>query len=170
MSVNQHKREAPDSVGCMVVTVSDTRTEETDRSGQLMIGKLKENGHRITEYKIIKDDYTAVQEAVMEADARVDTAAVLINGGTGIALRDTTFEAAEAILDKTIPGFGELFRYLSYEKDIGPAAMLSRATAGVRGSTAVFSTPGSSGAVRLAMEELIIPELGHVVREIRKDR
>ncbi|PYZ98471.1 molybdenum cofactor biosynthesis protein [Alteribacter lacisalsi] len=169
MGTEQHRREAPDSVGCMVVTVSDTRTEETDRSGRLMIEKLREAGHMIEDYVIVKDDYTAVQSAVRTGENNRSIAAVLINGGTGIALRDTTYEAVEILLDKTIPGFGELFRYLSYEKDIGPAAMLSRAVAGVRGDTAIFSTPGSSGAVRLAMDELIVPELGHVVREIRKD-
>ncbi|RNA69098.1 MogA/MoaB family molybdenum cofactor biosynthesis protein [Alteribacter keqinensis] len=169
MSVHEHKKQAPRHINCIVLTVSDTRTMETDKSGRLMKSYLEENGHAVLDHRIVEDDFTAIQKGVLAAqlDERVD--ALLINGGTGLALRDITYEAVERMLDKTIPGFGELFRYLSYEKDIGSAAMLSRAIAGVRGKTVIFSTPGSSGAVKLAMESLIIPEIGHVVREVRKD-
>ncbi|MCR6096561.1 molybdenum cofactor biosynthesis protein MoaB [Salipaludibacillus agaradhaerens] len=170
MSVIEHKQEAPHSINCMVLTVSDTRTLETDKSGQFMSNALQEAGHRVLKHVITKDDFTEIQEYIRLADQDKEIEALLINGGTGLALRDTTFEAVKHMLDKEISGFGELFRYLSYEIDIGPAAMLSRATAGIRGSTAIFSTPGSSGAVKLAMEKLIIPELSHVIREIYKDR
>lgn len=170
ISVHEHKKEAPDHVRCMVLTVSDTRTSETDKSGQTMKALLKEAGHEITSHIIAADDYTAIQGCIRKADHASNVDALLINGGTGITFRDTTYEAVTHMLDKELPGFGEIFRYLSYEKDIGSAAILSRATAGVRGSTAIFSTPGSTGAVKLAMRELIIPEIGHIVREIRKDK
>ncbi|WP_078555358.1 MogA/MoaB family molybdenum cofactor biosynthesis protein [Bacillus alkalicellulosilyticus] len=170
MSVQEHRQEAPSVVKCLVVTVSDTRTEETDKSGQLISRLLVEKGYIVTDYQIVKDEYSEVQRWIINGSERSDVDAVLINGGTGIALRDTTHEAVKDSLDKEIPGFGELFRYLSYVEDIGTASILSRAIAGVRGSTAVFSMPGSSGAVSLAMNRIILPELAHVIREIRKDR
>jgi len=170
MSVEEHKQEAPKTVSCMVLTVSDTRTLETDKSGQIMIEMLQKANYLVVKHEIVKDSLTDIQEWIRFADQNINIEALLINGGTGITFRDTTYEAVSTMLDKDLPGFGELFRYLSYEKDIGPAAMLSRAIAGVRGYTAVFSTPGSSGAVKLAMQELIIPELAHVMREIYKDK
>lgn len=169
MSVEEHKKEAPERVVCMILTVSDTRTKETDKSGLLMKTKLEDAGHAVYRHEIVKDDYSGIQKWVRFADQHDEIEALLINGGTGVTFRDTTFEAVSDMLDKELPGFGELFRYLSFEKDIGPAAMLSRATAGVRGQTAVFSTPGSSGAVKLAMDQLIVPELAHMMREIYKD-
>ncbi|WP_416149670.1 MogA/MoaB family molybdenum cofactor biosynthesis protein [Salipaludibacillus sp. HK11] len=170
MSVEEHKQEAPNQVACMILTVSDTRTLETDKSGQLMIEMLEREGHSIVTHKIVQDSLTDIQQWIRYADNNDNIEALLLNGGTGITFRDTTYEAVSVMLDKELPGFGELFRYLSYEKDIGPAAMLSRAIAGVRGHMAIFSTPGSSGAVKLAMKELIIPELPHVMREIYKDK
>lgn len=169
MSVHEHKKEAPKSVSCMVLTVSDTRTVETDKSGNIMKEMLEEAGHNVVKHEIVKDDYSAIQRAILYAEESPEIDALLINGGTGITFRDTTYEAVSKMLDKELPGFGELFRYLSFTKDIGSAAMMSRAIAGVRGKTAIFSTPGSSGAVTLAMRELIVPELGHVIREIYKD-
>ncbi|MBB5172945.1 MogA/MoaB family molybdenum cofactor biosynthesis protein [Texcoconibacillus texcoconensis] len=169
MGVNQHRKEAPKNVKCMIVTVSDSRTKATDKSGKLIIDLLKEAGYEVTDYQITKDEYTSIREMVRGADNRSDIEAIIFNGGTGITLRDTTYEAVSSMLDKTIPGFGELFRFLSFRDDIGAAAMLSRAVAGVRGKTAVFSIPGSSGAVKLATEQLIIPELTHVMREIYKN-
>ncbi|MEI7025367.1 MogA/MoaB family molybdenum cofactor biosynthesis protein [Paenibacillus sp. y28] len=169
-SVEQHRSEAPSSVRCMVITVSDTRTPDTDKSGQLMKQMLEEAGHTISDYRIVKDEYGPIQELIRGAAGSGSIDAVLLNGGTGIALRDTTYEAVRDVLDKEMPGFGEIFRYLSFAEDIGPAAILSRAVAGVCGPTAVFSTPGSSGAVKLAMSRIIVPELGHVMREINKDR
>jgi molybdenum cofactor biosynthesis protein B len=154
----------------MIITVSDTRTEESDKSGQLMRQLLEADGYVITDYRIVKDEYAAIQELIRTAAASAHIEAVLLNGGTGIALRDTTYEAVRDVLDKEMPGFGEIFRYLSFAEDIGPAAILSRAVAGVCGNTAVFSMPGSSGAVKLAMTRIVVPELKHVMREIYKDR
>ncbi len=169
MSVEEHKREAPTKVRCKVITVSDTRTKETDKSGALMIQKLENAGFIIDQYEIVKDSREEIKQAVVDGcqDPAID--AVLTNGGTGIAWRDVTIETVADLLDKELVGFGEIFRMLSYTEDIGSAAILSRAIAGVSNHTAVFSTPGSSGAVKLAMDKLIIPELAHVVREIRKD-
>lgn len=169
-SVQEHRNEAPGTVRCMVITVSDTRTPETDKSGSLMKELLEQAGHVIADYRIVKDEYGPIQQLIRHAAADPGIEAVLLNGGTGIAKRDTTYEAVRDMLDKEMPGFGEIFRYLSFAEDIGPAAILSRATAGVVGNTAVFSTPGSTGAVKLAMTRIIVPELGHVMREIYKDR
>lgn len=169
-SVEEHRREAPDTVRCMVVTVSDTRTRESDKSGAVMLELLKEAGYIAVKYEIIRDEYDDIQRVVREAKEDPQVEALLINGGTGISPRDTTYEAVRDLLDKEMPGFGELFRYLSFAEDIGAAAMLSRAIAGVVGTTAVFSTPGSTGAVKLAMTRLIVPELRHVMREIYKTR
>ena len=170
MSTTEHKMEAPKSVNCMIITVSDTRTFETDKSGGLTKTILEENGHVVTEYKIVKDEFAGIQGLIIEASSREDIDVILLNGGTGIADRDTTYEAVKELLHKEMPGFGEIFRYLSYVEDIGTATILSRAVAGVYGAKAVFSMPGSSGAVKLAMNRIIIPEIGHVVREIRKDK
>lgn len=169
-STEQHRREAPDHVSCAIITVSDTRTPETDKSGQLIRQLLEERGYSIAEYAIVNDEYEGIKTLLREAADNPRVEAVLLNGGTGIAGRDTTYEAVKDQLDKEMPGFGEIFRYLSFTEDIGSAAILSRAIAGTIGHTAVFSMPGSTGAVRLAMTRLIIPELGHVMRELYKDR
>ncbi|MFZ0370295.1 MAG: molybdenum cofactor biosynthesis protein B [Halobacillus sp.] len=170
MAVEDHKREAPSSVRCLVLTISDTRNTDTDKSGKIIIEKLTEKSeHRVNEYKIVKDDQRRIAEAVKQGLDDPDIDAVLLNGGTGIAERDVTIEAVQALITKEIPGFGELFRMLSYNEDIGSAALLSRATAGVSEKTAIFSMPGSSGAVTLAMDRLILPELSHVVQEINKE-
>jgi molybdenum cofactor biosynthesis protein B len=167
-SVEQHRSEAPSTVRCMVVTVSDTRTPDTDKSGALMKQLLVEAGYEIARYEIVKDEYDQIRGMIEAAVADPSVEAILFNGGTGIAPRDTTYEAVRDSLEKEMPGFGEIFRYLSFAEDIGPAAILSRAVAGVVGRTAVFSTPGSSGAVKLAMTRIIVPELRHVMREIYK--
>jgi molybdopterin adenylyltransferase len=169
VSTEQHKQEAPKSVSCKVITVSDTRTPDTDKSGKLMMDLLKEAGHVVVSYEIVKDEREAIRESILRGCEQANIDVVLTNGGTGIAKRDVTIETVKEIIEKEIVGFGELFRMLSYTEDIGSAAILSRAIAGVANDTAIFSTPGSSGAVRLAMTKLILPELGHVVREIRKD-
>ncbi len=168
MSVHQHKKQAPASVNCAVITVSDTRTEETDKSGKLMKSLLQENGHEIGSYSIVKDDKDAIISSFREAADSPDIQAVLINGGTGIAKRDITIETISPFFEKEIIGFGELFRMISYLEDIGSAAIMSRAAAGTYKNKAVFVTPGSSGAVRTAMEKLILKELGHVIRELKK--
>jgi molybdenum cofactor biosynthesis protein B len=170
MGVTEHKREAKARLYVKVITVSDTRTKETDKSGRLMIDLLKEQGHLILAYDIVKDDIGAIQDAVLEGTSEPKIDAVLLNGGTGIAARDVTIEAITPLFSKELPGFGEIFRMLSYTEDIGSAAMLSRAAAGVVNQKAVFATPGSTGAVRLAMTKLIIPELPHVLRELEKDQ
>ncbi|HEY4554321.1 MAG TPA: molybdenum cofactor biosynthesis protein B [Bacillaceae bacterium] len=169
MSVETHKKSAPTSVICAVLTVSDTRTEETDKSGRLMKSYLEAHGHRVGYYAIVKDDGVHILQGVEEAGNTEGIQAILLNGGTGIARRDVTIETVAPLFEKEVPGFGELFRMLSYTEDIGPAAMLSRAAAGSFRNTAIFITPGSSGAVKLAMEKLILPELGHIVSELNKD-
>lgn len=169
MSTTEHKREAPNQVSCMVITVSDTRTKETDKSGQTMMNLLAAAGHVIGDYCIVKDEKEAIREAVLKGCENPKMDVVLTNGGTGIAKRDVTIETVQSLFEKEISGFGELFRMLSYQEDIGSAAILSRAVAGVVKNKAVFSTPGSTGAVKLAMNRLILPEIGHVVRELRKD-
>ncbi|AIE61026.1 MogA/MoaB family molybdenum cofactor biosynthesis protein [Bacillus methanolicus] len=169
MSTTEHKKEAPRKVKCKVITVSDTRDKQTDKSGKLMIELLEGAGHLIIDYVIVKDEEIAIREEVLKGCQDSDIDVILTNGGTGIAKRDVTIETVSSLFDKEIPGFGELFRMLSYQEDIGSAAILSRAAAGVIKDKAVFLTPGSTGAVRLAMSKLILPELGHVVRELRKD-
>lgn len=169
MSVSEHKKAAPNMVSCKVITVSDTRNPETDKSGRLMIELLEGAGHRIIDYVIVKDDTAQIQEEILKGCGTEGIEVILTNGGTGIAKRDVTIESVQSLLEKEIVGFGELFRMLSYQEDIGSAAILSRAIAGVVRNKAVFSTPGSSGAVKLAMNKLILPEIGHVVRELKKD-
>ncbi|WP_449621480.1 MogA/MoaB family molybdenum cofactor biosynthesis protein [Robertmurraya sp. Marseille-Q9965] len=169
MSTTEHKKEAPQQVACKVITVSDTRIKETDKSGQTMISLLEAAGHLVRDYVIVKDEKEAIREAVVKGCENPEIDVVLTNGGTGIAKRDVTIETVQSLFDKEISGFGELFRMLSYQEDIGSAAILSRAIAGVVNDKAVFSTPGSTGAVKLAMNRLILPEIGHVVRELKKD-
>ncbi len=163
----EHKAHAPRSVSCLVITCSDTRTEDTDTSGQLIKRLLIEHGHGVIGCHIVKDEPAEIRRLIEAGgtDARVQ--AIIVNGGTGLSRRDSTFEAIDAMLDKRLDGFGELFRHLSYQ-EIGSPAMLSRATAGLVRGRIVFSTPGSESAVRLAMEKLILPELGHIVRELTK--
>ncbi|MBF2085589.1 MogA/MoaB family molybdenum cofactor biosynthesis protein [Thermoleptolyngbya sp. C42_A2020_037] len=157
------------SVGCAVITVSDTRTPETDRSGQLTSDRLQSGGHRVLAYEILPDEPEQIRTRVLELCDRPDISAILLNGGTGIAPRDTTYDAIESLLDKTLPGFGEVFRWLSYQ-EIGSRAIASRATAGLRGTTLIFSLPGSSNAVRLAMDALILPELVHLTQQVQGTR
>lgn len=162
-----HRADSPGSLGCAVVTVSDTRTHETDVGGRLIAELLQSAGHRLADRRIVRDNPHEVRAAVLELAARSDVDAALLTGGTGLSRRDQTFETLSALIDKPLPGYGELFRWLSYQQ-IGPAAMLSRAVAGLHQRLAVFTMPGSPQAVRLAMERLILPELGHVVREARR--
>lgn len=169
MSSIEHKLEAPNQVRCKVITISDTRNEETDKSGYLIKSYLEQHNHLVVDYEIVKDEKTLIRSSILKGCESRDVDVVLTNGGTGIAKRDVTIEAVESIIDKEIPGFGEIFRMLSYRDDIGSSAILSRAIAGVAMDTAIFAMPGSSGAVKLAMEKLILPELGHVVREVKKD-
>jgi molybdopterin adenylyltransferase len=168
VSVTEHKKAAPIEIRCKIITVSDTRTIETDKSGALIKSMLQEQNYTVKEHDIVKDDQDEIKMSVLSGCEHKDIDAILLNGGTGIAKRDVTIEVVQTLLDKEIVGFGELFRMLSYTEDIGSAAVLSRAIAGVCKNTAVFSMPGSSGAVRLAMTKLILPELGHIIQEIKK--
>ncbi len=150
-----------------VLTVSDTRTDDTDTSGVAICALLKAAGHRIAGKAIEKDEPLLVAGLVRQQAALGDVDAIITTGGTGLTSRDSTFEAIDALLTKRLPGFGELFRMLSYE-DIGSAAMMSRACAGTIGRVVVISLPGSEKAVRLAMDKLVIPELAHLVQQATK--
>ncbi|WLR60832.1 MogA/MoaB family molybdenum cofactor biosynthesis protein [Guptibacillus hwajinpoensis] len=167
MSSEDHKKDAP-SIRALIITVSDTRTVETDKSGDVIYSLLEDNSHMVGQRKIVKDEQEEIRHAIQKGidDKGVDV--VLLNGGTGISKRDVTYEVVEAILEKELAGFGELFRMISYTDDIGTSAMLSRAIGGVTGETAIFAMPGSSGAVKLAMSRLLLPELPHIVRELHK--
>ncbi|NUQ62599.1 MAG: molybdenum cofactor biosynthesis protein MoaB [Pirellulales bacterium] len=164
---DQHRSEAPPTVRCAVITVSDTRTLETDTGGRTVMDLLEAAGHTVVCREIIRDDPEPMRALleVLREEAEID--AVLMTGGTGLGSRDQTFETVSQLLDKPLPGYGELFRMLSFQ-EIGAAAMLSRATGGLMGRTIVLTMPGSRAAVRLAMEKLILPELGHMVREARR--
>jgi molybdenum cofactor biosynthesis protein B len=151
----------------MVITCSDTRTPDTDTSGQLIQRLLKEQGHTVAAYHLVKDEPSKIKAKIKAAVGDKKVQAIIINGGTGISKRDSTFEAVDAMLEKRLVGFGEVFRYLTYQ-EIGSSAIMSRATAGIIKGRVLFSTPGSENAVRLAMEKLILPELGHLVKELTK--
>ncbi len=162
MSDSSHFANRVNDVRCAVVTVSDTRTVESDTSGKLLRDLSEAAGHRVTSYEIVPDDVTRIRDVVRSLCASGDCDVVLLTGGTGIAPRDVTYEAITDVLEKRLDGFGELFRMLSFH-EIGPAAMLSRAIAGTLGQTAIFAMPGSTAAVALAMQRLILPRLGHIV-------
>ncbi len=159
MAAHEHHQHRPARLNFGVITASDSRTPETDRSGSLIREKLEAAGHRVGYYAIIRDDPALIERAVLDNLEGLD--GIIVNGGTGIAARDTTFEALRGLLDKELNGFGELFRYLSYQ-EIGSAAFLSRATAGIAGGRILVSLPGSPDACRLAMDKLLMPELGHM--------
>lgn len=168
MGAEDHREKAghgPVTVG--IVTVSDTRTSETDVNGQYLRERFEGLGHRVAGYRIIRDEPDQVRVALEELSAVAGMQVILFNGGTGIAPRDTTFDVLSTMLEKTLPGFGEIFRMLSYA-EVGAAAMLSRATAGTFRGKVVVSTPGSPNAVRLAAEKLILPELNHLAWEIAR--
>ena len=163
----EHKAQAPASVACFILTVSDTRTPDTDTSGRAILELLEAAGHMVTDCAIVKDEPAQVASAVRAQLADPRTQVIITTGGTGVSSRDGTFEAINVLFEKRLDGFGELFRMLSF-KDIGSAAMMSRATAGTVGRKAIFVLPGSENAVRLAMTQLIVPELGHVVQQLNK--
>jgi molybdenum cofactor biosynthesis protein B len=169
MASQQHREAAsalpPPTIA--ILTISDTRTEATDESGRYLRTRAEEAGWTIAHYEILKDEPAQIRERVRALAAGGTVQAILTNGGTGIAPRDGTYEAVAGLLDKTLPGFGELFRILSWE-EVGPAAMLSRAIGGLCGSTFVFCMPGSRNAVGVAMEKLLLPELAHLVWETQR--
>jgi molybdenum cofactor biosynthesis protein B len=167
VSHQEHKAKSPTSVGCFVLTVSDTRTGDTDTSGQAIREFLERAGHQVTGYAIVRDEPAMVTASVKQWLTDGQTRVIITTGGTGITSRDGTFEAVDALFEKRLDGFGELFRMLSFD-EVGSAAMMSRATAGTVGAKAIFVLPGSEHAVRLAMSRLIIPELGHVAQQLQK--
>ena len=167
MSDREHKAAAPAAVRCFVLTVSDTRTGATDNSGRAIADLLATAGHLVAGRVIVKDELELVRDTIERQLANPDVDVVITTGGTGITSRDNTYEAVAAILQKRLDGFGELFRVLSYEQ-IGSAAMMSRACAGLAAGRIVICLPGSEQAVRLAMERLLLPELGHLVQQARK--
>jgi molybdenum cofactor biosynthesis protein B len=160
----EHKAQSPAVANCYILTISDTRTEATDSSGRAIFDLLFAGGHQVVGRKIVRDEPDQVRTAIETQLANRDTQVVITTGGTGITSRDTTFEAIDGLLEKRLHGFGELFRMLSYQ-EIGSAAMLSRACAGLAKGRVIISLPGSENAVRLAMTKLVLPELGHLVRE-----
>ena len=167
MSAHGHHKSDVRSVACAVITVSDTRTLETETSGRTIAELLEAAGHTVAGRAVVRDEPAQVQDRVRAEVARGKARAIITTGGTGIAKRDSTYEAVVSMFQKRLDGFGELFRMLSFE-EIGSAAMLSRATAGVIGDRVVFLLPGSEAAVRLAMTRLILPELGHIAAQLSR--
>ena len=163
----EHKAKAPRSVSCFIITVSDTRSEETDASGRAIADLLIAAGHQVAGRAIVRDDPALVRSTIERQLAYKAAQVIITTGGTGITSRDSTIEAVDALLEKRLEGFGELFRNLSYQQ-IGAAAMMTRATAGLAAGRIVVSLPGSEAAVRLAMEKLLLPELGHLVQQAEK--
>jgi len=163
----EHKTHAPSSVRCAVLTVSDSRSPETDYGGRTIAYQLVHGGHQVVRRWIVPDDPGRIDEAILDVVKDDEVDALIMTGGTGIARRDVTFEVVRRRLGKVMDGFGEIFRYLSY-KEIGPSAVLSRAIAGVAGGKVVIALPGSPGACELAMQKLILPELAHMIQQVRK--
>jgi len=166
MSVQEHKEKGKKSIRCYVITVSDTRDKTTDTSGRMIEKFLIDEGHQTAGYRIVKDEPIDIEASLVEALASDEVDAVIVNGGTGIAPRDGTYEVVSRFLEKKLDGFGEIFRYLSY-LDIGSAAVMSRAAAGTARGKVLISLPGSKGAVTLAMEKLILPEIRHMVSQLQ---
>lgn len=166
MSSGEHKKRAKQSLRCVVVTVSDTRAVETDTSGQILLKGLEGAGHTVVHYRIVRDEPEQIR-AVMEQVGEMECDAAIFNGGTGISKRDRTFDVIDSMLEKRLPGFGEVFRYLSY-LDIGSAAIMSRATAGSYKGKVIISIPGSPAAATLSLEKLILPELPHMCWELSR--
>jgi molybdopterin adenylyltransferase len=166
MSVHEHKEKGKKSIRCFVITVSDTRDKTTDTSGRTIEKFLIDEGHQTSGYCIVRDEPVDIEGALIEALGNDDVDAVIVNGGTGIAPRDGTYEVVSGFLEKKLDGFGEIFRYLSY-LEIGSAAVMSRAAAGTARGKLLISLPGSKGAVTLAMEKLILPEIRHMVSQLQ---
>ncbi|MGH3106876.1 MAG: MogA/MoaB family molybdenum cofactor biosynthesis protein [Rubrobacteraceae bacterium] len=166
-SVHRHRESAPEHVRLAVLTISDTRTPENDTGGDTIEELMRGAGHEIVERRIVRDDAARIRTEIVNLLARPDADAVITTGGTGISARDTTYEVVSRMIEKKLDGFGEIFRALSYE-EIGAAAILSRAVAGTVGTKLVACLPGSRNAVRLAVEKLLVPEISHVIFELRK--
>ena len=166
-SARKHREASPEKIRTAVLTISDTRTPETDTGGNIIVEFMQDAGHEISHREIVRDDAPRIQELLQTLLAYEDVDAVITTGGTGISARDTTYEVVDRLLERRLDGFGEIFRMLSYE-EIGPAAFLSRAVAGAVGTKFLVCLPGSQAAVRLAVEKLLVPEISHVVFELRK--
>ena len=164
MGYQEHKHKAPRSVSCAVLTISSTRTELDDDSGRLIIRKLGENGHRVISYCILKDEADSIKKKIYELLKEEKLQVIIANGGTGVSRRDVTIDTISPILEKKLDGFGELFRFLTYQ-EIGTGSIMSRAIAGVAGGKVILCLPGSPEAANLAMDKIILPELGHLVME-----
>jgi molybdenum cofactor biosynthesis protein B len=167
MSHLDHKATSPSSVRCFVLTISDTRKPGTDTSGMAIAELLEADGHEVTGRTIVKDDPDSIRATLLRELDDASVQVIITTGGTGITSRDSTYEVVCNLLDKRLEGFGELFRMLSYH-DIGPSAMMSRACAGTAQGKIIVSLPGSENAVRLGMTKLLLPELGHLVRELSR--
>jgi molybdenum cofactor biosynthesis protein B len=166
-SVHHHREAAPETVRVAVLTISDTRTPETDTGGDVVEETMRGTGHEVVAREIVRDEATIIRTTLVDLLARSDVDAVVTTGGTGISGRDTTYEVVSRMVEKRLDGFGELFRMLSYE-EIGAAAILSRALAGTVGTKLLASLPGSRNAVRLGMKKLLVPEIAHIIFELRK--
>ena len=164
LSYLEHKQQSPQSVNCAILVISDTRTEKTDESGQLLKQKLSENGHHLISYALLKNDADAIRKKLDELLGDAGVQVIIASGGTGLSHRDLTIETVSPMLEKKLDGFGELFRSLSYQ-EIGTSGILSRALAGVVRSKVILCLPGSLGATKLALDKIILPEIGHMVRE-----
>src|SRR5262245_46935680 len=168
MGESEHRAVAPQRITAYVVTLSDTRDETTDTSGRMLRDALASAGHEVAGGRILREDPATLDRDLRAVLAQPGIDVVIVNGGTGIAPRDSAYDVLARLYDRPIPGFGELFRALSFD-EIGSAALLSRASAGIASGKLVFSVPGSRGAVRLALERLILPEVTHMVGELRRD-
>jgi len=167
LGIEEHKKHAHGTVSCAIITVSTSRTIENDESGKIISDLLKDGGHSVVYYNLVKDDITKIREEINIIMENQEMQAMILNGGTGISKKDVTIEAVKPFLEKELKGFGELFRYLSY-REIGSPTILSRAMAGVGKGKIIFCLPGSTNACKLAMGKLILPELGHIVYEMEK--
>ena len=164
MSYQEHRAKSPQSVNCAVIIISDSRTEQDDESGRLIKQRLSQHGHGLVAYSLLKNDAAAIKQTIVELVGQAELQVIIASGGTGLSHRDVTVETISPLLEKKLDGFGELFRSLSYQ-EIGTASMLSRAIGGVAGGKVILCLPGSLGAVTLAMDKIILPEIGHLVRE-----
>ena len=164
MGYKEHKEKSPKSVTCAVITISDSRTEADDESGKLIRQRLSDSGHRVTSHCILKNEADSIKEKIQELLGDGETQVIITTGGTGVSHRDVTIETISPILEKRLDGFGELFRSLT-NQEIGTGSIMSRAVAGVARGKVIICIPGSLGATTLAMDKIILPEVGHMVRE-----
>ncbi len=167
MGYQTHKRKAPSRVNCAVLTISDSRTEQDDESGKLLKEKLSQSGHQVMSYSILKNDANAIRQEIDQLLRQEELQIIITSGGTGIGHHDVTVDTLSPLFEKKLDGFGELFRFLSYQ-EIGSASMMSRAVAGVLKGKVILCLPGSVEAARLAIEKIILPELGHLVWEVSR--